>query len=120
MALCLGLSGCSKFLAEKSQDEVKPTTVTELQQLLMGEVYPAGSSSASFHMYLDLMTDDMTSNFNSDKAAIGCYKWYEGPFTWRADMYEKMQAAQVSDAIDTYAHYYRRIMGCNVVLEMID
>jgi hypothetical protein len=119
--LYLGLSGCSKhFLDEKSQDEVRPSTVNDLQELLMGVVYPAGSSEPSFHAYLDLMTDDMTSNFNPAPGALKVYQGYQGPFTWQANMFESMKAAGVLEDIDTYAHYYRRIMGCNVVLDMID
>lgn len=119
--LSLGLPGCSKhFLDEKSQDEIKPTTVTELQELLMGTVYPAGQKYTSFQSYVDMMTDDMTSNFNPDPKAFALYKYYAGPFTWQADMFEVMTAAQTPDAIDTYEHYYRRIMGCNAVLDLID
>ncbi|MBO9635330.1 MAG: RagB/SusD family nutrient uptake outer membrane protein [Chitinophagaceae bacterium] len=122
--LVLSATGCSKYLEEKSQDEVKPGSVSELQQLLMGEVYPAGQrdgalAKSSFHFYLDLMTDDMVSGFNPSNASLGIYNSYEGPFTWKADMFESMDAAGVAQT-DTYAHYYRRIMGCNVVLDMID
>lgn len=119
--LLLALPCCSKhFLDEKSQDEVRPSTVTDLQELLMGEVYPAGSTETSFMGYIDMMTDDMTSNFNPDKAALNLYKDYTGPFTWQPDMFESMLAAGTPNDIDTYAHYYRRIMGCNVVLDNID
>ena len=121
VVLYLGLSGCSKnFLEEKSQDEVRPSTVTDLQELLMGVVYPAGQMESSFHAYLDLLTDDMTSNFNPDTRGLPFYQKHAGPFTWQRDMYETMQAAGAQEDIDTYAHYYRTIMGCNVVLEMID
>lgn len=119
--LCLGLTGCSKFLEEKSQDEVKPTTVTELQQLLMGEVYPAGSKYNSFISYLDLLTDDMTSNFNPDPTAPRTYQRYGAAFTWKDDMYERMEATGIDDyVIDTYEHYFRRIKGCNVVLDYLE
>jgi hypothetical protein len=121
MVLCLALSACSKhFLDEKSQDEVRPSTVSDLQELLMGEVYPAGSSESSFQIYLDAMTDDMTSNLNTDPSALSYYNQYAGPYTWQSDMYETMQAAAIPDDIDTYAHYYRCIKGCNAVLDMID
>jgi hypothetical protein len=118
IGLCI--TGCRKHLEEKSQDEVKPTTVIELQQLMMGEVYPAGQLQPSFHAWLDMLTDDVSSNFNGAKGADVTYKKYAPAFTWRDDMFELMEAAQVRDPIDTYEHYYRRIMGCNVVLDMID
>ncbi|AXY73113.1 RagB/SusD family nutrient uptake outer membrane protein [Paraflavitalea soli] len=120
MLLVTGFTGCSKYLEEKSQDEVKPSTVAELQQILMGEVYPAGSAQPSFHAYLDMMTDDVSSNFNPSKYAPDAYKRYEPIYTWRDDMFERVEAAKPIDAIDTYEHYYHRIMGCNVVLDMID
>lgn len=91
-ALGLCITGCKKHLEEKSQDEVKPTSVTELQQLLMGEVYPAGSAQPSFHAYLDMLTDDVSSNLNSGKGADITYKKYEPIFTWRDDMFERMEA----------------------------
>lgn len=118
LGLCI--TGCRKHLEEKSQDEVKPSTVAELQQLLMGEVYPAGSKQPSFHAYLDMLTDDVSSNYNPAETAADVYKRYAPAFSWRDDMFELMEAAQVKDPIDTYEHYYRRIMGCNVVLDMID
>ena len=120
ITLCLFITGCRKHLEEKSQDEIKPTTVTELQQLLMGEVYPAGSKQPSFHAYLDMLTDDVSSNFNGAKGANVTYQKYAPAFTWRDDMFEQMEAASVVDPIDTYEHYYHCIMGCNVVLDMID
>jgi len=119
--LSLGAGGCSKhFLDEKSQDEVKPSTTAELQELLMGSVYPAGQSQTSFVPYLDMMTDDMTSNFGPDPGNLALYKDYEAPFTWQVDMFETMAAVGAPFAIDTYEHYYRRIMGCNAVLDLVD
>lgn len=117
--MCLSVAGCSKFLEEKSQDEIKPSTVTDLEQLLMGEVYPAGHNDATFMAYVDMLTDDMQSSFNPAPGAQIAYKAYETPFTFRADMYEKMEDANVPN-IDTYEKYFKRIKGCNVVLDYLD
>ena len=35
--LLLGVGGCSDFLEESSQDEVRPGTTDDLNQLLLGE-----------------------------------------------------------------------------------
>ena len=119
--LLLTFTGCSKFLEEKSQDEVRPSTVAELQQLLMGEVYPAGSAKVTFHFYLELLTDDMTSNYNNDPAAQRIYNRLGPVYTWSRDMFERMETSAIDDSqIDTYEHYFRRIKGCNVVLDYID
>ena len=39
MALSIGIMGCGDFLEESSQDEVRPSTVSDLEQLLLGEGY---------------------------------------------------------------------------------
>ena len=37
--LGIGMVGCGDFLEESSQDEVRPSTVGDLEQLLLGEGY---------------------------------------------------------------------------------
>lgn len=114
--LILSVSGCKKFLEEYSQDEVRPSSASDLQQLMIGEVYPI---KTHFIKYIDLMTDDVTSNFVNEENTL--YRLYNGEpaFTWRADMFETMKDKGLA-AIDTYDHYYRCIKGCNVVLDMIE
>ena len=51
--LTLGLAGCSDFLEESSQDEVRPTTVDDLMQVMVGEAYPMDNIIDS---YLDFLT----------------------------------------------------------------
>ena len=57
--LVFGLSACSDFLEETSQDEVRPTTVDDLIQLMAGEVYPMNSYECP---YLELLTDNAKCN----------------------------------------------------------
>src|SRR5690242_20193990 len=57
--LLLSLGACKKFLAESSQDEIRPTTTTDLTQLLVGTAYPY---NAGMDTYADLLTDDMQCN----------------------------------------------------------
>ena len=39
MMFALLLTGCNDFLKETSQDEVRPSTVSDLEQILVGEAY---------------------------------------------------------------------------------
>ena len=112
----MSASGCSKFLEESSQDELRPGSAEDLQQLLVGEVYPLKNWFVS---YLDLMTDDVTSNFTDDNATIPKLRNGEPAFTWQDNMFELLHERSVGYT-DTYEHYYRRIMGCNVILDNID
>ena len=55
---------------ETSQNEMRPSSADDLQQLLMGEVYVAGHSENVFHMYLDMMTDDVTCVYSKDQMVV--------------------------------------------------
>jgi hypothetical protein len=116
IVLILLACGCKKFLEESSQDELRPGSANDLQQLLLGEAYPI---SNYFINYIELMTDDVTSNFVKD--AIKLPKLYNGEaaFTWQDNMFETMNNKGLA-GVDTYEHYYRRIKGCNVVLDMLN
>lgn len=43
--LLILLSGCSDFLEESSQDEVRPSTIADLEQILIGNGYFSTSAS---------------------------------------------------------------------------
>ena len=115
----IGICGCGDFLDEVSQNEMRPSSADDLQQLLMGEVYSAGHSENVFHMYLDMLTDDVTCNYSKDPMVQQYYKRYWPVYAWQFDMFEQLESSSVQGA-DTYDHYYRCIKGCNVVLDMLD
>ena len=115
----IGICGCGDFLDEVSQNEMRPSSADDLQQLLMGEVYSAGHSENVFHMYLDMLTDDVTCNYSKDPMVQQYYKRYWPVYAWQFDMFEQLESSSVQGA-DTYDHYYRCLKGCNVVLDMLD
>lgn len=114
--LCLLFMGCSDFLAESSQDEVRPESVDDLEQLLLGEGYPMKNYFAG---YLDLLTDDMVSNYSDNITQKQKLQNGASVFAWRSDMYEQM-ASQNVVCSNSWKLYYERIMGCNVVLDHLD
>ena len=48
------LVSCNDFLEESSQDEVRPTTVEDLMQVMIGEAYPM---ETKFSRFLDHLTE---------------------------------------------------------------
>jgi hypothetical protein len=88
---------------------------------MTGEVYPVGTT---LHNYLELLTDDVESGFYNSTMAIGFIKRWEPVYTWQKNMYELLETTGAIGnpgvRIDSYEHYYKRVMGCNVILDMID
>ncbi|MCW3467290.1 RagB/SusD family nutrient uptake outer membrane protein [Chitinophaga nivalis] len=107
-------TGCRKFLEKNPQDEFVPATVNDLRKILAQEGYPA--ANRSLHPYVCLLDDDIKCVGEDMDAG----KWKQGKsaFTWSKTMYSEMQLSGDSDT-DSYAKYYQRIKGCNVVLDNI-
>ena len=61
MALSIGIMGCGDFLEESSQDEVRPSTVSDLEQLLLGEGY---LRTDCIYPYLELLTDNVQNAYS--------------------------------------------------------
>lgn len=115
--LCVcSLISCSDFLEESSLDEVKPSTVTDLEQLMLGEAYLGMNSIFD---YIELLTDNVESSFSTALGQEACLRSGGAIFTWQPDMYEQMELNGVVGR-DTWQNLYQKIKGCNVVLDMLD
>lgn len=117
--ICLSVSvlSCKKdFLKESSQDLVRPTTTNALNQLMTGEAYPL---TEVLHDYIELLNDDVQSDYNSNAIVIAALNRYSAVFTWRKDMIDKLIEVSASSP-NPWFNYYTRIKGCNVVLDYID
>ena len=106
---------CSDFLEESSQDEVRPSTVEDLEQLLLGEGYIKGNDIFN---YLELLTDNVKNGYTSDPTHLQYLLQGAPVYKWDKDMYEQM-AEQNVIGCESWETLYRYIMGCNVVLDMI-
>ncbi len=60
----IGLCSCNDFLKEASQDEVIPSTIEDLDQLLAYEGYPR--YDRQLMPYLDILADDATQYITSN------------------------------------------------------
>ena len=110
------MTGCGDFLEETSQDEVCPSSASDLQQLLLGEGYLLTSTLTP---YLEMLTDNVTSFYTESPNQQGYVKAGQWPFTWEVELLDRLKEQDVP-GYDSWAGCYRYIKGCNVVLDMID
>lgn len=118
--LLLGLlsASCNDFLEESSQDEIRPSSVNDMEELLIGEGYS--------QLYTDYYANT-TQYFTDD---IECNGFYEGvmnslvtlesnrwKFCWQQDMFDESGGG--NDRM-FWEMPYEKIKGCNVVLDYID
>ena len=107
------LCGCSEFLEEKSQDEVRPSTVTDMEKILLGEAYFSKDEGFLFNYGTDIFSDDVTNNAVMDSKDKR--KRELAPrFRWERDMFD--ESCGYED-LSFWKTPYERIKGCNLVIE---
>lgn len=123
--LLLSLGACKKFLAESSQDEVRPTTTTDLTQLLVGTAYPYQTVADT---YTDLLTDDIQCNgipltsAGTPDATMAPYL-NNGTllFTWNPTMFDRhADGSALLSGQDSWQIYYNKINGCNLAIDYVN
>ncbi len=114
-------TGCSKFLEEKSQDELRPSNIQDLTAVMAGDGYPYQSNITPF---FDLMTDDIQCNGGqSQKNYVDVIKKGRAPFLWSKDVYQELLLPGGWGTItflNTWKIAYGKISGCNTVLDYTD
>ncbi|TWV94673.1 RagB/SusD family nutrient uptake outer membrane protein [Chitinophaga pinensis] len=125
LAGLLTLSGCTKFLEEKSQSDVIPKTATDFRELLIGSGYMTNSEPMNYLYFMDDDVDFFLEYANDPSNVVGTYDaqqnylWY----TWQpklADINGLGILISEDPSVTTYAQYYTKILGCNAVLDNID
>lgn len=120
----LTLSGCKKFLEEKSQSDVIPKTATDFRELLIGSGYMRDEDPSNFVYFMDDDVDlfiewgDGTTVVGSN-AAKENYLFY----TWQpklGDMNGLGNVINTDPSTTAYYRYYELIKGCNAVLDNIN
>ena len=118
MVIFASLAGCDDFLEEQSQDEVRPSTSLEIQQLLNYEGYL--SQEDRLYPYIDLLTDDAEC-FGPQGVTTEYYlKFlddYRDFFIWSDDMFQELSTTRF---YNPWEILYKKILGCNVVLDYIN
>jgi hypothetical protein len=116
-------TSCKKFLDQTSKDEIIPSTVDDLTQLLNGEAYPY---ITVLDGYTDLLTDDvqctgLPAGINASLTATYTTSLNNGAplFTWNANMFDSTMSTDIVSlpGVNSWKLYYGKIKGCNVVLD---
>src|SRR5581483_9930780 len=115
-------TSCKKFLTESSQDEIRPSSTSDLNQLLDGEGYPYMTLTDG---YTDLLTDDIQSTGlpATNTSLYTSYLTNGTPlFTFDPTMFDSTSSTGLVTlgGVDSWKIYYGKIKGCNVTLDYID
>lgn len=120
MLSVMALSSCKKFLAESSQDQVRPSTTEELASLMYSDAYPYNQPTDNF----DLLTDDIQSNgiSSSNNVQIAAFvapqEAGRAIFTFDQTMFDSNNT--INTGSNLYQTYYLKIKGCNVIIDYLD
>lgn len=108
------LASCNDFLKESSQDEIRPSLVGELEQMFIGNGY---EESCDFYCCTDIFTDDIKSYRVSSEANRVYYDEQRWLFAWDNLMFTDAEAGYYACL---WEEPYRKILGCNLVLDNLD
>lgn len=112
------LFGCEDFLEEKSQTEIRPSTVKDMERLLEGEAYFAQIEGPIFNTITEIFTDDWQCNMlNPPKVELNRKIADKYHFTWDPLMFEENGGGE---DLTIWTVPYSRIKGCNVILEYME
>jgi starch-binding outer membrane protein, SusD/RagB family len=119
MFLTITLGSCKKFLAEYSQDEMRPATTEDLAALMYSEAYPYNQTTDNF----DLLTDDIQCNGLASASGVQVSA-YVSPFTagtpiftFDPTMFDANNV--INSGSNLYQIYYGKIKGCNVIIDQL-
>ncbi|MFI3316448.1 MAG: RagB/SusD family nutrient uptake outer membrane protein [Rikenellaceae bacterium] len=128
----LGLSSCSDFLSEYSQNLSYITCAEDLNELLICESYmpTMGSASGNFTDYaaainsIAVLDDDMQQYVYKATSTYYTGEYLEGFYTWQPyPYYGESGSTSVTGGAggdNMWSGLYGLISGCNVILEEIE
>lgn len=110
--------GCDDFLEEKSQGEIRPSTVKDMEKLLEGEAYFTQTEGPVFNTVTEIFTDDRQCNLlNPPKNQLEQKLKDRYRFSWDPLMFEDGGGGE---DLSLWQVPYSRIKGCNVILDYMD
>lgn len=125
-------TGCSDFLSEYSQDMIVAKQVSDLDEVLLGDVYlpsreiahGAGISTGGF---LNILDDDINTavslNVTESQKSL-CWRYCIAPlfgyYAWQLEVGRNYQDTGVMDDATTWNDLYHRINIANMILHEIE
>lgn len=107
------LSACSDFLEETSQNGVRPSQVTDLEQILLGDGY----MTVNPYYETEIFTDNIGYNGILDDSQQSLYEMDKWRYMWDENMFD--EESGLEDVTMWYS-FYAGILGCNLVLDYLD
>ena len=107
------LMGCDSFLEETSQDEVRPSMVNDLDQILVGDGYQEGN----FYYLTEIFTDNIESVGVFEKSLQSVYNQQKWLYIWSDNMFDE-DGGGYDERV--WEIPYAGILGCNLVLDYLD
>lgn len=121
LLLCTAFGSCKKFLAEYSQDEIKPTTTADLAALMYSDAYPYNASFDTFDMLTDdIMCNGVAKGYQDQPVAEYVTALQNGMAMFKFDPLMFEASSTIPTGADVYSAYYAKIKGCNVVMDYLD
>lgn len=123
---------CSNFLTEHSQDQAYIRTYTDLDELLVGDVYMPcdyvsfGYSSTkweAFYPYVHFMGDEtqiVIGSATSSVVAVTAPYYLFGYYTWQLDVERDYEGVNVWTEVQDWEKLYNYINISNLVISLID
>lgn len=119
----ISFTSCGDFLDEVSQDEFKPETVEDYQEILNGEGY---GMFVSVDPISHVFTDDVQgADMSAQSWNIPYYYTddnlaFKDVYTWQPDMDQLLTDRKLTGYYQSYQDLYKLIMACNTVLGEVD
>ena len=118
--LLLSGYGCNDFLEETSLTLVYPSDLNDLEQLFVGEAYRTEAINNTYDYY-HLLCDNYEQN--TDPFALQYFKLQDrliNVYLWNPLMFSEELNDAMSGVERVWSEPYKRILGCNLVLDHAD
>ena len=129
--LALTTVSCDDFLDQYSQDLVVAKSVTDLNELLVGDVYlrsheVSKGMNAGVYGFVNALDDDINTTGTSQQGNIANTAWTHtlaplyGYFTWQQDVRYNYGATNKAGDDATWKTLYARISHANNIIDIVD
>ena len=123
IAILILFTGCGNFLDEYSQDLVVPKTVSDLNEVLLGNGYVPSSEvqylrSGSIGWQLNILDDDINTviAYVANKGLQEMDQVYYGYTTWQMEVGRNYTGNNLSGDNANWDALYQRINSMNIIL----
>lgn len=124
------LTACSSFLEDYSQDLAKVETVSDLNELLLGDAYlPVGfydandhnSSPNTYNLFIHFMSDELQQGINNDNIhSFANPVSLFGYFTWQHQVGINPEGTSIGTEDECWQKSYKYINTTNMILDELD